>query len=84
MDPLTTYYYIAKSNRIGGNQVLQKAGYEYVPLTPEEMAMMFKHYVENDGEPAKQALSAIHPDNFLFQNQTAIQPAQTKPEAIIA
>ena len=78
MDPRTTYFYIAKCNRIGGNQVLQKAGYEYVPLTPEEMAMMFENYVETDGEVAKQALAAIHPDNFLFQTQDqAALPSST-------
>jgi hypothetical protein len=69
MNPFSTYYYIAKNNRIGGNQILQKAGYEDVPLSPEEMAMMFKDYVDNDGQVAIDALASIHPDSFLFQKQ---------------
>jgi hypothetical protein len=63
-----TYYYIAKMNRSGGNQVLKAAGYEYNPQSPEEMAAMFNDYVETEGEVAKQALAAIHPDSFLFES----------------
>lgn len=64
-----TYYYIAKMNRKGGNKVLQEAGYTYKPQTPEEMAMMLKQYVDEDGDKAKVALASIHPDAFLFQKQ---------------
>lgn len=69
MDPRSTLYYIAKCNRIGGNQILQKAGYEYVPLTPEEMAAMFEDYVNTEGDVAIAALASIHPDKALFETQ---------------
>ena len=46
---------------------MQKAGYEYVPMTPEEMAAMFEDYVNTEGDVAIKALASIHPDKALFE-----------------